>query len=60
MNKKMSGASRKPAAEAARDSAPKSHLSIVRRDRADDWLASGDWLAAGEKFKPFSRKQLSH
>lgn len=29
-------------------------------NRADDWLAIGDWLAAGEKFKsrPASQKRL--
>lgn len=26
-------------------------------NRADDWLAMGDWLAAGEKFKSRSANQ---
>ena len=25
-------------------------------NRSDDWLISGDWLAAGERFKLHSRK----
>ena len=56
--KKLNSAPQRVAAGTPRNS-DKLRLPIPR-NCPDDWLASGDWLAAGEKFKSHSPKHTQH